>query len=76
MHIFAGELGHHWSRYWLVACWFGRQAIVCTNTVNGTQKNKFQSKCNNFIQEYEFENVIYQIVFDQSAMLTSYRVWD
>ena len=61
-HICVVELGHHWFRYWIVACSaLSHYLNQCWNIVNWTSRNKLQWKFNRnsniFIHENTFENV-------------------
>ena len=64
-HICVNGWGHHWSRYWLVACSAPSHYInQCWFIVNWTPENKFQWNVNQdsiiFIQENAFENAVCQ----------------
>ena len=62
-HICVVELGHHWFRYWLVACSAPSHYLnQCWNSVNWTFRNKLQWNFNRisniFIQEIAFESFV------------------
>ena len=74
-HICVVELGHHWFRWWLVACSASSHYLnQCWNIVNWTLGNKLQWNLNqnlhNFIQENVFENVVWEM----SAILSHLNV--
>ena len=65
-HICVDELGHHWFWWWLVACSVPSHYLnQCWNIVNWTLGNKLQWNLNRisniFIQENEFENVVWKM---------------
>ena len=67
-HICVIKLGHHWFRYWLVACSAPSHYLnQCWNIVNWTFRNKlqwnFNRNSNIFIQVFAFENVVRKMAF-------------
>ena len=67
LHICVGNLGHHWLRWWLVACSAPIHHLnQCWIIVNCTLGNKllwnFNRNSNIFIQENAFKNVVCEIV--------------
>ena len=74
-HICVSELGHHWFRYWLVACSVSSHYLNrCWHSVNWTLGNKFQWNCNRIVS-FSFKKTHMKMSSAKMAAILSRERW-
>ena len=73
-HLYVNELGHHWSRLWLVACSAPTYYLnQCWLIVNYLLRNKLQWNSNQHTKRFINENAFKSVVCDMAVILSRRR---